>query len=43
MYEFIEGRATARTDKLTRGKMDELIEEMNQQLEERLARVSTVH
>lgn len=43
MYEFLEGRATARTDKLMRGKMDELIEEMNQQFKEGLARVSTVH
>jgi hypothetical protein len=43
MYEFLEGRATARTDNLTRGKMDKLMEEMQKELEERLARVPTVH
>ncbi len=43
MYELLEGRATARTDDLTRGKMDKIIEEMNQELEEKLARVKTVH
>ncbi len=43
MYELLEGRATERTDGLTRAKMDKLIEEMNQEIEERLARVPTVH
>ncbi len=43
MYELLEGRATDRTDKLTRGKMDKLIAGMKQELEERLARVKTVH
>ena len=43
MYELLEGRATDRTDSLTRGKMDEILEEMQKDLEERLARVPTVH
>ncbi len=44
MYELLEGRATDRTDDLTRGKMDELLAEMQKELEERLARVlPTVH
>ncbi len=43
MHELLEGRATDRGDNLTRGKMDKLIEEMNQEIEERLARVPTVH
>ncbi len=43
MYELLEGRATDRTDNLTRGKMDALMEEMEKELEERLARVKTVH
>ncbi len=43
MYELLEGRATERTDGLTRAKMDKLIEEMNQEIEERLARVPTIH
>jgi len=43
MYELLEGRATDRTDNLTRGKMDELMEKMQKELEERLARVPTVH
>ena len=43
MYALLEGRATDRTDKLTRGKMDELMEEMKKELEEMLARVPTVH
>jgi hypothetical protein len=44
MYELLEGRATDRTDGLTRAKMDKIIEEMNKELEERLARVfPTVH
>ncbi len=43
MYELLEGRATDRTDDLTRGKMDELLAEMQKDLEERLANVPTVH
>ena len=43
MYELLEGRATDRTDNLTRGKMDVLMGEMKQEIEERLARVPTVH
>ncbi|KKM02607.1 hypothetical protein LCGC14_1782780, partial [marine sediment metagenome] len=44
MYELLEGRATDRTDDLTRGKMDKLLGEMQEELEERLARVfPTVH
>ncbi len=43
MSELLEGRATAHTDNLTRGKMDTLMDEMKQELEERLARIKTVH
>ncbi len=43
MYELLEGRATDRTDNLTRSKLDEILEEMNNEIEERLARVPTVH
>ncbi len=43
MYELLEGRATAHTDNLTRAKMDKLMEEMQKELEEWLARVPTVH
>jgi len=43
MHELLEGRATARTDNLTRSKMDEVIDGMKKELEERLARIKTVH
>ncbi len=43
MYELLEGRATERTDGLTRAKMDKLMEEMSQEIDERLKRVPTVH
>ena len=47
MFELLEGRATARTDdKMTRQKMDALMDEMNDEIDERLARVKkarTVH
>ena len=43
MHELLEGRATDRTDNLTRGKMDDLMDEMKREIEERLARVKTVH
>ncbi|MCH9052988.1 MAG: hypothetical protein IIA72_18315 [Proteobacteria bacterium] len=43
MHELLEGRATDRTDNLTRRKMDKLLGEMQEELEERLARVKTVH
>ncbi len=43
MHELLEGRATDRTDNLTRGKMDKLMEEMSQEIDERLKRVPTVH
>ncbi len=43
MYELLEGRATARTDDLTRDKLDKVLADMNQEIEERLARVPTVH
>jgi hypothetical protein len=43
MYELLEGRATDRVDNLTRDKMDKIIEEMNQELEEKLASVPVLH
>lgn len=43
MYELLEGRATDRTDGLTRGKMDQLMDDMKKELEERLASVPTFH
>ncbi|MEE9250960.1 MAG: hypothetical protein V3U93_07525 [Alphaproteobacteria bacterium] len=43
MYELLEGRATDRADNLTREKMDALMDEMQKELEERLARVPTFH
>ncbi len=43
MHELLEGRATDRTEGLTRGKLDDLLNEIQKDLEERLARVKTVH
>ena len=43
MHELLEGRVTDRTDNLTRGKMDALLEEMTREIEERLANVPTFH
>ncbi len=43
MHELLEGRATDRTEGLTRGKLDKLMEEMKKDLEEMQARVPTVH
>ncbi len=43
MHELLEGRATDHTEGLTRGKLDEVLDEMQQELEERLANVPTVH
>ena len=43
MHELLEGRATDRGDNLTRGKLDALLDEMQKDLEERLANVPTVH
>ena len=47
MFELLEGRATARADdNMTRQKMDALIDEMNEEIDERLARIRkarTVH
>ncbi len=43
MYELLEGRATDRSEGLTRGKLDEILAEIQKDLEERLARVPTVH
>ncbi len=43
MCELLEGRATDRTDNLTRSKMDQLMDEMKQEIEERLARIKTVY
>jgi len=43
MHELLEGRATDRTEGLTRGKLDDLLAEMQKDLEERLARVPTIH
>ncbi len=43
MYELLEGRATDRTDSLTRDKLDKILAEMQKDLEERLARVPTIH
>ena len=43
MHELLEGRATDRTDNLTRDKMDALMEEMTKEIDERLARVPTMH
>ncbi len=43
MFELLEGRATDRPDNLTREKMDALMEEMEDEIEEKLARLRTVH
>ncbi len=43
MYELLEGRATDRSDNLTRGKLDEILAEIQKDLEERMAGVPTVH
>ncbi len=43
MHELLEGRATDRSDNLTRGKMDAILAEIQKDLEERLASVKTVH
>ncbi len=46
MFELLEGRATDRTDGMTRQKMDTLMKEMEDEIDERLARVKkarTVH
>ncbi len=43
MHELLEGRATDRSDNMTRDKMDALMDEMKQEVEERLARVPTIH
>ena len=43
MFKLLEGRATDRTDNITREKMVELIEEMTKELDDRLAIVPTVH
>ncbi len=43
MHELLEGRATDRTEGLTRGKLDDLLGEIQRDLEERLANVPTVH
>ena len=43
MHELLEGRATDRTEGLTRGKLEEVLDEIQRDLEERLARVPTVH
>ncbi len=43
MHELLEGHATERTDGLTRGKMEALMEEMEKELEERLAKLPIVH
>ena len=46
MFELLEGRATNRTDEMTREKMDALMDEMREDLEESLARIpklKTVH
>ena len=43
MHELLEGRATDRTEGLTRGKLDEVLDEIQRDLEERLTRVPTLH
>ena len=43
MHELLEGRATDRTDDLTRSKMDKLMDEMTKECAERLASVPTFH
>ena len=43
MYELLEGRAADRTDNLTRSKMDALMDEMKQEIGEKLAWIKTVH
>ena len=43
MHELLEGRATDRIDGLTRAKVDALLDEMQKEVDERLARIKTVH
>lgn len=43
MFELLEGRATSRGDTLTRSKLDELLGEMRDDLEDRLDDAKTVH
>ena len=44
MFELLEGRATTRTDEtITRQKLDALFEEMQQDLDESLARVAKIN
>lgn len=43
MFELLEGRATERTDDMTREKMDGLIADMTGEIEERLAGVPVIH
>ena len=37
MFELLEGRATDRTDHVTRAKMDELMQDMTSEIDERMA------
>ena len=43
MFELLEGRATDRPDNMTRQKMDEVLEKMQEELEESLAGIKTIH
>ena len=43
MYELLEGRATDRTDHVTRGKLDEQFDRMRKEIDERLTSVQTFH
>jgi hypothetical protein len=43
MYELLEGRATDRTENVTRDKLDRLMDQMRTEIDERLASVPTVH
>ena len=43
MFELLEGRATDQNDNMTRQKMDDLMDEMRDDLEQSLKRCRTIH
>ena len=43
MFELLEGRATNRSDDMTRSKLDDLMNEMRDELEQSLKRYRTIH
>ena len=43
MFELLEGRATDRTDDMTRQKLDALLDQLREEVEESLAGIKTVH